>query len=186
MERLLEESWGLQGLREHSVVLMGKNTLMKRCIRLYCERTSDEKWPPLLDELVGNVGIVFTKGDLAQVSLPYLLFIFCGSCAHVCGFVLILWWRFMGVDVIYGVGICGVVDSGLVGRCFWDLPGPACPVGSTRQSVMQITPRALQFRGSCWEISAFDVMDTTRAGDYCPAVLLSCMSFSQGGWSYLD
>eukprot|EP00884_Botryococcus_braunii_P003330 jgi/Botrbrau1/12999/Bobra.384_1s0023.1 len=56
-----------RGLREHSVVLMGKNTLMKRCIRLYCERTSDEKWPPLLEELVGNVGLVFTKGDLSHV-----------------------------------------------------------------------------------------------------------------------
>jgi Ribosomal protein L10 len=49
------------------VVLMGKNTLMKRCIRLYCERTGDEKWPPLLEQLVGNVGLVFTKGDLSHV-----------------------------------------------------------------------------------------------------------------------
>ena len=40
---------------------MGKNTLMKRCIRLYCESEGDEKWTPLLDELVGNVGIIFTK-----------------------------------------------------------------------------------------------------------------------------
>ncbi len=40
---------------------MGKNTLMKRCIRLYCESEGDEKWTPLLEELVGNVGIIFTK-----------------------------------------------------------------------------------------------------------------------------
>ena len=40
---------------------MGKNTLMKRCIRLYCESEGDEKWTPLLDELVGNVGLIFTK-----------------------------------------------------------------------------------------------------------------------------
>jgi len=56
-----------RGLREHSVVLMGKNTLMKRCIRLYCESEGEEKWTPLLDELVGNVGIIFTKGDLNEV-----------------------------------------------------------------------------------------------------------------------
>ena len=53
--------WGTQGLREHSVVLMGKNTMMKRCIRLYCERTGDDKWAPMLDALVGNVGMIFTK-----------------------------------------------------------------------------------------------------------------------------
>ena len=57
----------LQGLREHSVVLMGKNTMMKRCIRLYCERTGSDKWSPLLDALVGNVGLIFTKGDLGAV-----------------------------------------------------------------------------------------------------------------------
>ena len=44
---------------------MGKNTLMKRCIRLYCESEGDEKWTPLLDELVGNVGIIFTKVNAA-------------------------------------------------------------------------------------------------------------------------
>ena len=40
---------------------MGKNTMMKRCIRLYCEETGDEKWTPMLDALVGNVGMIFTK-----------------------------------------------------------------------------------------------------------------------------
>ena len=47
---------------------MGKNTLMKRCIRLYCERTGSDTWAALLEALVGNVGIVFTKGDLGEVS----------------------------------------------------------------------------------------------------------------------
>ena len=46
---------------------MGKNTMMKRCIRLYCERTGNDEWAPLLDALVGNVGIIFTKGDLSSV-----------------------------------------------------------------------------------------------------------------------
>ena len=50
-----------------SIVLMGKNTMMKRSIRLYCEKTGDDKWPALLDQLVGNVGLIFTKADLAEV-----------------------------------------------------------------------------------------------------------------------
>ncbi len=58
-----------QGLREHgeSVVLMGKNTMMKRSIRLFCERTGNEEWPGLVESLVGNVGLIFTKGDLNEV-----------------------------------------------------------------------------------------------------------------------
>lgn len=47
---------------------MGKNTMMKRSIRLYCEEKEDDRWAPLLEELVGNVGIVFTKADLNSVS----------------------------------------------------------------------------------------------------------------------
>eukprot|EP00775_Hariotina_reticulata_P010389 gene10389-10547_t len=46
---------------------MGKNTMMKRSIRLYCEETGNDQWAPLLDELVGNVGLIFTKQDLSQV-----------------------------------------------------------------------------------------------------------------------
>ncbi len=56
-----------QGLRPKSVVLMGKNTMMKRSIRLYVEETGDEKWSVLLEHLVGNVGVIFTKGDLSDV-----------------------------------------------------------------------------------------------------------------------
>ena len=56
-----------RGLREHSVVLMGKNTMMKRSVRLHCEKTGDDKWAILLDVLIGNVGLVFTKGDLGAV-----------------------------------------------------------------------------------------------------------------------
>jgi large subunit ribosomal protein LP0 len=54
-------------LRPDSIILMGKNTMMKRSIRLYCEETGNDQWAPLLDELVGNVGLVFTKGDLSQI-----------------------------------------------------------------------------------------------------------------------
>jgi large subunit ribosomal protein LP0 len=54
-------------LRPESVILMGKNTMMKRSIRLYCEETGNDQWAPILDMLVGNVGIVFTKADLSQI-----------------------------------------------------------------------------------------------------------------------
>lgn len=57
----------LQGLRGHSVVLMGKNTMMKRSMRLYIEETGDEKWASLVERMVGNVGLIFTKGDLSDV-----------------------------------------------------------------------------------------------------------------------
>ena len=56
----------LQGLREHSVVLMGKNTMMKRCIKVYAEEKEDDKWNVLLDYLVGNVGIIFTTVSSAS------------------------------------------------------------------------------------------------------------------------
>ncbi|CAK0745397.1 ribosomal protein P0 (A0) (L10E) [Coccomyxa viridis] len=58
-----------RGLRDvgDSIVLMGKNTMMKRSIRLYCERTGNETWSNLLDSLVGNVGLIFTKADLAEL-----------------------------------------------------------------------------------------------------------------------
>lgn len=53
-------------LMNDSAILMGKNTLMKRCFRLHMERTGDESWACLLPELVGNVGLVFTNGDLIE------------------------------------------------------------------------------------------------------------------------
>jgi len=56
-----------KGLRPGAVILMGKNTMMKRSIRLYCETTGNDKWACILDELVGNVGIIFTNGDLNDV-----------------------------------------------------------------------------------------------------------------------
>jgi large subunit ribosomal protein LP0 len=44
-----------------TVILMGKNTMMKRCLRLYIDRTGNDKWSCLLEVLTGNVGIIFTK-----------------------------------------------------------------------------------------------------------------------------
>lgn len=57
----------LQALRPHSQILMGKNTMMRKCIREYCERKGDNTWMVMHDKLVGNVGIVFTTGELSEV-----------------------------------------------------------------------------------------------------------------------
>lgn len=57
----------LQAVRDHSKILMGKNTMMRRSIRLYCERTGNDQWLQLLDHMIGNVGLIFTKGDLNEV-----------------------------------------------------------------------------------------------------------------------
>jgi large subunit ribosomal protein LP0 len=54
-------------IRDHSRILMGKNTMIRRCLRLYAERTGNDQWLPMLDLMVGNVGLIFTKGDLNDV-----------------------------------------------------------------------------------------------------------------------
>ncbi|XP_038052603.1 60S acidic ribosomal protein P0-like [Patiria miniata] len=52
-------------LRGSAVVLMGKNTMMRKAIRGHLESNPDlEK---LLPHIKGNVGFVFTKGDLSEV-----------------------------------------------------------------------------------------------------------------------
>jgi len=52
-------------LRGMGVVLMGKNTMMRKAIRGHLENNASlEK---LLPHIRGNVGFVFTKGDLAEV-----------------------------------------------------------------------------------------------------------------------
>ncbi|GAB2216717.1 hypothetical protein Droror1_Dr00024494, partial [Drosera rotundifolia] len=56
------------GLRGDSMVLMGKNTMMKRSIRMHAEKTWNDAFLSLINCLVGNVGLIFTKGDLKEVS----------------------------------------------------------------------------------------------------------------------
>lgn len=56
-----------RGLRGDSVVLMGKNTLIRRCVRLHAENSGNQNYLNLLPLLVGNVGLIFTKGDLKEV-----------------------------------------------------------------------------------------------------------------------
>ncbi|KAK4489258.1 hypothetical protein RD792_005055 [Penstemon davidsonii] len=57
-----------RGLRGDSVVLMGKNTMMKRSVRIHAEKTGNKAILNLIPLLVGNVGLIFTKGDLKEVS----------------------------------------------------------------------------------------------------------------------
>ncbi|KAL2517006.1 60S acidic ribosomal protein P0-1 [Abeliophyllum distichum] len=57
-----------KGLRGDSVVLMGKNTMMKRSVRIHAEKTGNTAILNLVPLLVGNVGLIFTKGDLKEVS----------------------------------------------------------------------------------------------------------------------
>ncbi|CAM8892172.1 unnamed protein product [Rhodiola kirilowii] len=57
-----------KGLRGDSLVLMGKNTMMKRSVRLHSEKTGNKDYLNLLPLLQGNVGLIFTKGDLKEVS----------------------------------------------------------------------------------------------------------------------
>jgi len=52
-------------LRGKAVLMMGKNTMIRRAIRQNVERNPD--WANILPLIFGNVGLVFTKGDLATI-----------------------------------------------------------------------------------------------------------------------
>uniref|UniRef100_A0A3B5KET0 Large ribosomal subunit protein uL10 n=1 Tax=Takifugu rubripes TaxID=31033 RepID=A0A3B5KET0_TAKRU len=52
-------------LRDKAVVLMGKNTMMRKAIRGHLE--NNPALEKLLPHIKGNVGFVFTKEDLAEV-----------------------------------------------------------------------------------------------------------------------
>jgi large subunit ribosomal protein LP0 len=54
-----------KGLRGTATILMGKNTMMRKAIRNNAERAP--KWGSILPNIVGNIGLVFTNGDLAKV-----------------------------------------------------------------------------------------------------------------------
>lgn len=55
---------GLRGLAE---ILMGKNTMMRKIIREYAESSGNEKIGVLENLCKGNIGFIFTNGDLAAV-----------------------------------------------------------------------------------------------------------------------
>jgi len=52
-------------LRGHGTVLMGKNTVMRKVI---ADRGADHPYTALLGLLVGNIGLVFVKENMAKVS----------------------------------------------------------------------------------------------------------------------
>ncbi|KAL7438310.1 hypothetical protein ACHAXH_009399 [Discostella pseudostelligera] len=54
-------------LRGNAEVLMGKNTMMRKCIREYAEEHPDTPLAQLEECCRGNVGFVFTNGDLGDV-----------------------------------------------------------------------------------------------------------------------
>jgi len=54
-----------KSLRGKAVLLMGKNTMIRRAIRLNKHR--NELWENLLPVIFGNVGLVFTKQDLSSI-----------------------------------------------------------------------------------------------------------------------
>jgi len=57
-----------KGLSGDSVVLMGKNTMLKRSIRINAEKTGNHAILNIIPLLAGNAGLIFTKGDLKEVS----------------------------------------------------------------------------------------------------------------------
>jgi len=54
-----------KSLRGKAVLLMGKNTMIRRAIRLNSSKNPD--WMNLLPHIYGNVGMVFTKDNIATI-----------------------------------------------------------------------------------------------------------------------
>jgi len=54
-------------LRGKAEVLMGKNTMMRKCLREYVDENPGSPVEKLIDCCRGNVGFVFTNGDLGDI-----------------------------------------------------------------------------------------------------------------------
>jgi large subunit ribosomal protein LP0 len=54
-------------LRGTAEIIMGKNTMMRKCIRGYIEENPGSPAEVLIETCRGNVGFVFTNGDLGEV-----------------------------------------------------------------------------------------------------------------------
>jgi len=59
-------------LRGEAEIMMGKNTMMRKVIREKAEK--DSRFAPLIDTLQGNVGFLFTNGDLGAIRKRVLAF----------------------------------------------------------------------------------------------------------------
>jgi large subunit ribosomal protein LP0 len=56
-----------QALRGKAELLMGKNTMMRKCMREYVEANPETNMDQLIDTCRGNVGFVFSNGDLGEI-----------------------------------------------------------------------------------------------------------------------
>jgi len=54
-------------LRGKAELVFGKNTMIRRCIRNMCADGEHPEWEAILPIMVGNLGFVFTTGDLSEV-----------------------------------------------------------------------------------------------------------------------
>lgn len=54
-------------LRSEAVVLMGKNTMMRKVVAAYLAKNPGHPYEILLPKIMGNIGFVFTNGDLGKV-----------------------------------------------------------------------------------------------------------------------
>lgn len=54
-------------LRGKAEIIMGKNTMMRKCLRDYVEKNPGTPTECLIETCRGNIGFVFTNGDLGEV-----------------------------------------------------------------------------------------------------------------------
>mmetsp|Transcript_20485 Transcript_20485/g.61076 ORF Transcript_20485/g.61076 Transcript_20485/m.61076 type:complete len:321 (-) Transcript_20485:310-1272(-) len=54
-------------LRGEATVLMGKNTMMRKVVTAYLAKNPGHPYEMLLPKIMGNIGFVFTNGDLCKV-----------------------------------------------------------------------------------------------------------------------
>jgi len=54
-------------LRGKAELVFGKNTMIRRCIRNLCADGEHPAWESIIPYMVGNIGFVFTTGDLEVV-----------------------------------------------------------------------------------------------------------------------
>ena len=57
-------------LRGKAELVFGKNTMIRKCIRNMCEKDPEDphpEWESIIPYMVGNVGFIFTTGDLDKI-----------------------------------------------------------------------------------------------------------------------
>jgi len=54
-------------LRGKAEMIFGKNTMIRRCIRNLCEDDSHPEWLQIVDVMRGNLGFIFTNGELSEI-----------------------------------------------------------------------------------------------------------------------